>query len=296
MARSFCPSALPIAAVSWVLSGGLIEPTQLTAQQPEENREVAPLAHLLSSYTLIDLTHPFDERTIYWPTETGFQLIRGPAGITEKGYYYAANRFAAPEHGGTHIDAPVHFYQGGQTVDQVPLSHLVGEAAVVDVRPQAEQQPDYQITVSDLRRWEEQHHRLLVDVVVLLRTGYARHWGDRRHYLGTEKTGREALSELHFPGLHPSAAQWLVENRSIKAVGIDTASIDYGQSQLFESHVTLFRRNIPVLENVADMSQLPTAGAIVVALPMKIAGGSGGPVRIIAWVPKPPAGAGSPRP
>jgi len=279
--------ACPLACAFGLILGLCGLACRLVAQAPQEALPASPsLASVLSHYTLVDLTHSFDERTIYWPTEPGFQLIRGPAGVTEKGYFYAANRFAAPEHGGTHIDAPIHFFEGRQTVDEIPLENLAGEGAVIDVRQQVRHQPDYQVTVTDLRRWEEQHARPLTGHIVLLRTGYAAYWGDRQRYLGTTKTGREALAELRFPGLHPDAALWLAENRRPKAVGIDTASIDYGPSELFQSHVILFRHNIPVFENVADMSLLPAVGSYVVALPMKIGGGTGGPLRIVAWIPK----------
>lgn len=234
---------------------------------------------------VIDLSHKFDKRTIYWPTENGFRLIPEKAGITEKGYYYSSNRFLAAEHGGTHLDAPVHFNENGKSVDQLPLQQLMGEAAVIDVTTACRQDPDYQISVADLRAWEEQTGRQLVDVIVLLRTGYAEHWPNRKKYLGTDRLGPEAVAELHFPGLAPEAAQWLTEHRAIKAIGLDTASIDHGQSTQFQSHVTLFKHQIPAFENVADMSRLPISGSTVIALPMKIGGGSGGPLRIIAWLP-----------
>jgi len=235
---------------------------------------------------LVDLTHPFDANTIYWPTEQGFRFEQGNNGVTDKGYYYSANRFCTAEHGGTHIDAPIHFFAGRQTVDQIPLERLIGEAAVIDVSAQCEAERDYLVNVADLRAWEEQQGRQLIDVIVLLRTGYSRHWPDREKYLGTRGYGAEAVAQLHFPGLAPEAARWLVEHRAPKAVGIDTASIDYGQSTHFQSHVTLFEKNVPVLENVANLDRLPSRGAHVVALPMKIAGGSGGPLRIIAVLPQ----------
>ena len=156
---------------------------------------------------IIDLTHAFDYRTVYWPTEKGFQLIRGTAGVTDKGYYYAANRFLAAEHGGTHLDAPIHFYQDRHTVDQIPLERLIAEAAVIDVIHSCSQNRDYQIHVGDLRGWEEIHGRQLIDVIVLLRTGYGRFWDDRERYLGTHETGRDAADKLHFPGLDPRAAR-----------------------------------------------------------------------------------------
>ncbi len=241
----------------------------------------------------IDLTHSFDKQTIYWPTEKGFVLETRFAGVTEKGYYYAANRLTTAEHGGTHLDAPIHFYKGRQTVDQIPLKRLIGRGAVVDVSAPCAKDRDYQVGVGDLRRWEEKHERQLVDVIVLLRTGWSNHWPDRKRYLGTDRTGLEAVAELHFPGLHPDAAKWLTEHRAVKAVGIDTPSIDFGQSTHFQSHVTLFKHNIPALENVAMVDDVPTSGFTVIALPMKIRGGSGGPTRIVAVVPSKQGVAGS---
>jgi kynurenine formamidase len=234
---------------------------------------------------VVDLTHTFNRDTIYWPTEEGFKLVKEKAGFTDKGYYYAANRMIAAEHGGTHIDAPIHFSARGQTVDAIPLKRLIGEAAVIDVSEACKEHPDYQVGIEDLRRWEEAQQRQLIDVIVLLRTGYAKRWPNRKAYLGTNATGPEAIAELHFPGLSPQAAEWLTQHRSIKAVGIDTASIDYGQSKRFASHVTLFEYNVPAMENVGDMSRLPTAGATIIALPMKIGGGSGSPIRVLAILP-----------
>jgi kynurenine formamidase len=254
---------------------------------PQAERFDAPLTVATPPVgKLVDLTHPFDEHTIYWPTEKGFLFDRGNNGVTAKGYYYAANRFTSAEHGGTHLDAPIHFSASGQTADQVPLDRLISEAAVIDVVEQCTADPDYQISISDLHRWELAHHKQLVDVIVLLHTGWSRHWPDRQKYLGTDASGPDALTRLHFPGLSPDAARWLVDERSVKAVGIDTASIDYGQSTRFESHITLCGGDVPIFENVADLDALPARGAQVIALPMKIAGGSGGPLRIVAVLPK----------
>ena len=233
----------------------------------------------------IDLTHAFDERTIYWPTEQGFQFEPGANGPTPKGYYYAANRFRTAEHGGTHLDAPRHFAEGRHTTDEVEPERLVGEAAVIDVTARCTADPGYEVTADDLVAWEERHGRQLVDVIVLLRTGWASRWGDREAYLGTAATGPQAVTQLRFPGLAPEAAKWLVEQRRVKAVGIDTASIDHGPSTTFGSHVALCSANVPIFENVADLGRVPAAGAFVVALPMKIAGGSGGPLRIMARLP-----------
>ena len=121
---------------------------------------------------------------------------------------------------------------------------------------------------------------------MLFRTGYGKYWPDRKHYLGTERFGPEAVAELHFPGISKEAAQFLVDQRSLSAVGIDTPSIDFGQSTHFEAHQVLLGANIPAFENVANLDQLPATGASVIALPMKIEGGSGAPLRMVGIVPE----------
>jgi kynurenine formamidase len=234
----------------------------------------------------IDLTHDFSSETIYWPTADGFKLETVFEGFTDKGYFYDANNYSAAEHGGTHIDSPIHFAQGKQTVDEIPLERLIGPAVLIDISEKALADPDYQVGVKDFTDWESKNGRIADGSIVLLNTGYARYWPDRVKYMGTDKRGAEAVKELHFPGLDPKAAKWLVENREISAIGLDTPSIDYGQSQLFESHRILFKENIPAFENVANLDKLPPKGALVIALPMKIKGGSGGPLRIVAMLPE----------
>jgi kynurenine formamidase len=231
---------------------------------------------------IVDLSHSYDSDAVYWPTADPFRLEKDFEGMTDKGYYYAANKFSTAEHGGTHIDAPVHFAQGRHTVDQIPLEQLMGQAFLVDVSKKCEGNPDYQITAEDFTQWEQANGPLPAGAIVFLRTAYGRFWPDRKKYMGTDERGAEAVPKLHFPGLHPDAARWLVSNRSIKAIGLDTPSIDYGQSTLFESHRILFDKNIPAFENLASLDKLPLKDFIVIALPMKIRNGSGGPLRVIA--------------
>ncbi len=233
----------------------------------------------------IDLTYEFSFETIYWPTSDTFQLKEVFEGTTDNGYYYTANTFCTAEHGGTHIDAPIHFAKGRWTVEQIPLHHLTGKAVVIDVSGNALQNRDYQIGVDDFTNWEATHGRITEGTIVLLKTGLGQFWPDPAKYMGTAKRGQQAVEDLHFPGLHPDAAQWLVDNRLIHAIGLDTPSIDYGQSELYESHQILFDRNIPAFENVANLDRLPPTGAWVIALPIKIKGGSGGPLRIVALLP-----------
>jgi kynurenine formamidase len=235
---------------------------------------------------LVDLSHPFDERTIVWPTSEHFRLEKVADGVTEGGYYYAANNFFSAEHGGTHIDAPIHFAKGRRTVDQIPLDQLTGAAVVVDVSAAATKDADYQISTADFEQWEREHGRIPDRTIVLFRTGFSKRWPDAQQYLGTSERGAAGVAKLHFPGLHPDGARWLVENRSIDAVGIDTASIDRGQSTQYESHRILTDRDIPAFENLANLDRLPEVGAYIVALPMKIGGGSGGPLRAMAILPR----------
>jgi kynurenine formamidase len=237
------------------------------------------------SGTLVDLSHSYDAQTIFWPTADPFRLEKVADGMTPGGYYYAANNFFTAEHGGTHIDAPVHFAKGHQSVDAIPLDRLIGPAVVIDVRDAANTSADYQVTVADFERAERENGAIPRDAIVLLRTGYSTRWPDAARYLGTSERGAAAVAKLHFPGLHPDAARWLVANRPVKAIGIDTASIDYGQSTLFESHRILYERDVPAFENLTDLDRLPVRGAYLVALPMKIAGGSGAPLRAVAVLP-----------
>lgn len=242
---------------------------------------VMPLQQL-STRHIVDLSYSFDADTVYWPTAETFKLETDFEGTTERGYFYSAYRFSAAEHGGTHLDAPVHFAKGKNPVDKIPVDQLIGPGIVVDVASRCANDPDYLVSVADLEAWEKANGKIPAGSIVLLKTGYGKFYPDRKKYLGTDERGAEAVAKLHFPGLDPQAAAWIAKNRSIKAIGLDTASIDRGQSTLFESHRTLFENNIPALENVANVDQLPVKGFSIVALPMKIKNGSGGPVRIIA--------------
>jgi kynurenine formamidase len=237
-----------------------------------------------SNQRLVDLSHEYSDQSVFWPTAESFRLDVVAAGMTPQGYYYTSNNFSGSEHGGTHLDAPMHFAEGRWSVEQIPLEQLVGPAAVVDVSTVSATQPDYQVTVADLTAWE-QAHGSLSGRIVLVRTDYSRRWPDAARYLGTAERGEAAVPKLHFPGLHPDAARWLAEKK-VKAVGIDTASIDYGQSSLFETHRLLYEKNIPGLENLTNLDQLPASGASVIALPMKIKGGSGAPLRAVAMLPR----------
>lgn len=242
-------------------------------------------AELFSQGHWQDLTYSFSDSTLYWPNnKISFHLDTLANGVTPGGFYYSSYQFCSPEHGGTHLDAPIHFATGRWTSDQIPLENMMGAAIVIDVSARALPNRDYLVNTGDFTDWEKAHGPIPADAIVLLRTGYGAFYPDALKYFGTAERGAEAVPKLHFPGLDPAAAQWLVDNRKVKAVGLDTPSIDYGQSKDFKAHQVLLGANIPVFENVAHLDRLPVTGSYVVALPMKIQGGSGGPLRIVAWV------------
>jgi kynurenine formamidase len=167
----------------------------------------------------------------------------------------------------------------------VPLDQLIGPAITVDAADSALANPDYQVSVADFEAWEAEHGPIPDGSIVLVHTGYGQYYPNRERYMGTAERGQDAVANLHFPGLHPDAAQWLVNNRSITAIGFDTPSLDHGQSTAFEAHQILFAEGIAGFENVAHLDRLPAQGFYIIALPMKIEGGSGGPLRIVALLP-----------
>jgi kynurenine formamidase len=239
----------------------------------------------LAHARIVDLTHSFGRDTVYWPTAPSrFELKELHRGATPAGYFYSAYSLCAPEHGGTHLDAPVHFAESGRAADQVPVSQLIAPAVVIDVAAKAEADADYRVTRDDVLAWEGRNGKIGLGTIVLVRTGWSSRWPDAKRYLGDDTAGD--ASKLHFPGYGKDAAELLVRDRRVGALGIDTASLDHGPSQDFVVHQIASGANVPGLENVARLNELPPVGAWVIALPMKIAGGSGGPLRIVALVPR----------
>jgi len=233
--------------------------------------------------TLVDLTYALDEQTVFWPTNKPFRWTKSAWGHTASGYWYASGEFSMSEHGGTHIDAPVHFGEKGLAVDEIPLTQLVAPAVVIDVRKSVEADRDYRLTVRDVEAWERQYGNIPTGAVVLMFTGWGRNWPDPVRYLGSGTPSDPKT--LHFPGFSREAAEWLVVNREVAGIGIDTASIDYGPSRDFVVHQVVNGANRYGLENMAHLDALPPRGATLVALPIKIKGGTGGPVRVIAFLP-----------
>lgn len=253
-------------------------------EAPPVPDEVSPAIDLVN-YRVIDLTHSYGPDTVYWPTAPSeFELEQLAYGETEGGFFYSANAIRTPEHGGTHLDAPIHFGADGWTVDAVPLEGLIGPAVVLDVAASAGADTDYRLNLADVSAWEAEHGEIAEGAIVLLRTGWSGRWPDRLAYLGDDTPGNAA--NLHFPSYGEDAARLLVEERRVAVLGVDTASIDYGPSTDFPVHRIAAEHNVSGLENVRGLDRLPSVGAWVMALPMKIEGGSGGPVRIAALVPR----------
>lgn len=266
-------SRVPLVAA--VLTASLVQSHTAAAQSID-----------LTRYRLVDLTHAFGARTLYWPTSpNGFRLERLAFGQMPGGYFYSAYAFSAPEHGGTHLDAPIHFAAGGTTADRLPLEQLVAPAVVIDVSAKAAADPVYRMTRDDVLVFERRHGRIGRGTIVLLRTGWSSRWPDRQAYFGNATPGD--ASKLRFPSYGPEAAEFLVRDRGIAALGVDVASIDYGPSTDFGVHRVAAAANVPGFENLTRLDELPPTGAVVIALPMKIEGGSGGPLRAIALVPRP---------
>jgi kynurenine formamidase len=284
---------LILAIIAALLVGGLVLfAVNRTSHAPEKGAgdqqagtvgEQSRPSPQIDEAKVADLTHSFDDKTIYWPTAKPFQWEKESWGKSAGGYWYTAARYAASEHGGTHLDAPVHFGEAKSAADEIPISRLIGPAVVIDVSAAAAKDADYRVTADDIASWEKQNGQMPDNAIVLIHSGWGKFWPDRKKYLGTDTPGDTA--NLHFPGVSREAAEFLAKQRKIDGIGIDTASIDHGPSKDFIAHQILNGANIYALENVANLDRLPAKGATVIALPMKIKGGTGGPARIIAVLP-----------
>ncbi len=238
----------------------------------------------LSTAQLIDLSYTYDDETLYWPTSpTSFELEQLEYGVNEAGYFYSAYSFCTPEHGGTHLDAPIHFAEGGRTAGEIPVRQLIAPGVVIDMLDAAAEDADARLRLETISAWEARNGPVPEGAIVLLRTGWGSRWPDALPYLGDDTPGD--ASNLHFPAYGEESARYLVEERRVGALGVDTASIDAGQATDFIVHQIAGGAGVPSLENVANMDGLPETGFWVIALPVKIGRGSGGPVRIVAVIP-----------
>lgn len=222
----------------------------------------------------VDLTHPLSPATPVFPVYKPMEMA--PLFTIDNGGFYV-NQVTMPEHIGTHMDAPVHFAKGGMTVDQLPLTNLIAPAVVMDISSRAASNPDSQLTLNDVRAWETRYGRIPAGAAVLLYSGWETRIGNAAAFLGTDAKGG-----LHFPGFHKETIDFLLQERDVKGIGLDTPSLDYGPSQDFIVHSTWLPTGRWGLENLAHLGRIPAVGAMVLAAPIKIANGSGGPTRVIA--------------
>jgi kynurenine formamidase len=231
-----------------------------------------------SGWRVVDLTWPLGPDA---PTYEGALSYSAEVqkNVEPDGYYI--RKVTVVEHTGTHLDAPAHFAKGGATVDQIPVEQLVGAAAVVDVTAAVAANPDYAVTVGDLRAWEAKHGALGARSIVLIRTGWGARWHDAARYRNSDPQG-----VLHFPGVSVEASRYLTE-RGVRALGIDTLSTDPGPSTTFGEHKQFLGAGGYHVENVAHLDQLPESGATVVIAPIPFRGGSGAPARVLAFLPAP---------
>jgi len=235
---------------------------------------------------ILEMTYPYDDNTIYWPTAKGFELKKLSWGISEGGWWYASNEYSASEHGGTHADAPIHFAQNGRTMDQIPLQEWIGPAVKIDVSAKCEQNRDYLLSIEDIEDWEKKYGRIPDGAWVIMYTGIGtKYYPDKLKVLGTDKEGEAALPELSFPGFSTEAVQFLLEKNNITGIAIDTPSIDCGKCVMFEVHQILFAANKLALENIANCDKLPPSGAMLFVIPMLIKDGTGAPARVFAILP-----------
>jgi kynurenine formamidase len=228
---------------------------------------------------LLDLTYPINKDNAYWPGGSYFPFtFKNLATYDKDGVY--SNSFSMPEHLGTHMDAPNHFVKGQSSLDQIPLTQLFGPAVVVDTRQKVNNSPDYQLNIQDIKEWEKAYGPIPAGAIILMHTGWGKRWSDFSSY-----QNRDAQGNLHFPGYSPEVAQFLIKERDIYGIGIDTLSVDYGLSKGFKVHHICHGAGKYHLENVANLDKMPNEGAYLILAPIKIQGGSGGPTRIYAVLP-----------
>ncbi|GAV05349.1 hypothetical protein RvY_15497 [Ramazzottius varieornatus] len=241
----------------------------------------------VSSDRLLDLSHSFDENTVYWPTipenstfhlKTLHELINSTDGTA-----YRDKFFQGSEHGGTHMDAPSHFWKNGSSVEKISADKLMGPAVVIDVKEKAATNPVYQVTIQDVVDWEEQHGRIPEGAFVFMNSGWDTFWPDKQTIFNFDNTS--GTETYHFPAFHPNATDFLVYQRSIKGLGVDTPSTDYGQAKVLGTHIILAKNDLVGFENVRNLGKLTPAGAHVIAIPMKIVDGSGAPLGLLGVNP-----------
>jgi kynurenine formamidase len=223
---------------------------------------------------VVDLSYAINDKLVPWPGDEKVFEAKINATVEKNGYF--TRSFWMLEHYGTHLDAPIHFPPGKTTVDQIPVKQFFGPAVVLDVRAEAAKDADYRVPAARVEEWEKKHGGISEGSIVLLRTGWASRWPDAHKY-----RNQDAQGKMHFPGFSAEAAKLLI-SRKVSGIGCDTLSADYGASEDFAVHHLVLGAGLYQLENLADLSEVPEAGAFLVVAPIKLEGGSGGAVRVFA--------------
>ncbi|XP_048753993.2 isatin hydrolase-like [Ostrea edulis] len=231
---------------------------------------------------VVDLTHEHSYTTIYWPGNPAYNFTVLHRNNTASGFWYESNFFATAEHGGTHVDSPAHFYKGGWRTQQIPMERLVGKGVVINVKSKVSTNYDYRVSVGDLTDWENSYGRIPDGAVVLMNSGWSDNYPDKNDVFNT--TTPDDPSTFHFPGWHEDTVTWLTKNRKVHVIGVDTPSVDYGQSKTFPTHVILGKNDIIGVENVGFLDRIPESGSTVFVAVLKLTDGSGGPARVFAVV------------
>ncbi|OWF54448.1 uncharacterized protein LOC110445121 [Mizuhopecten yessoensis] len=235
----------------------------------------------LSAFKVVDLTHELSDTTIYWPGNPSYnltELFRGQNGA----FWYEANYIAQAEHGGTHVDAPAHFYEGAWRIHHIPMERLTGPAVIIDVIDKVRNNPDYRVQLNDITGWESDNGQIPDKAAVIMNSGWGYKYPNKTAVFGTETP--DVPSTFHFPAWHQDTVMWLINNRHVYMIGVDTPSTDFGQSTDFPTHVLMAKNTVVGLENVANLDKLPVSGSRIFAAVIKIKNGSGGPARIFATI------------
>jgi kynurenine formamidase len=253
----------------------------VTAKVASAGAPPGNLEDLVSSkLPIVDLAWPLNPQSAYWPGENykPFEL-HTIATLEKDGVLSKA--FASPEHLGTHLDAPNHFEPNQVSVDRIAPDQLFAPGVVIDVSAAASADADYRVSSGDLRAFEAAHGPIPTGAVVLAYTGWSKFWSNPTRY-----RNQDVMSRMHFPGYSAEAVQFLIEQRKVRGVGLDTMSVDHGLSRDFAVHHLLGKAGRFGLENLAHLETLPPIGFYLFIAPMKIETGSGGPTRVFAVLAK----------
>ena len=266
------------AARGIVFVAALAMAVSLSAQTKKHEAICSALMGISSGRTrVIDMTYAINDHSPAWPGDTHPFTAVVLATPAKDGYF--TRKFTMLEHYETHMDAPAHFPPGKETIDQIPIQKFFGPAEVIDIRDKVAKDVNYRLTAADVQAWEARHGRIPAGAIVMLRTGWASRWPDQTRY-----RNMDAKKVMHFPGYSVAAAKLLI-SRHVSGLCIDTLSIDYGPSAHFAVHRTTLPAGLFHIENIANLDKLPAAGAFIIAAPIKLEGGSGGPVRVFAILP-----------